>query len=114
MAKRAAGNDVNKSEAIRAYNRGNTDAGPTAIAAALAKDGIKVTPGFVSTVLSTDRRKSGKTRRRRKGGRPPKAAAARSRRDAYDNLVQANEFAKQMGGVEKAQAALDALARILG
>lgn len=113
MARKAAGG-VNKSEAIRAYKAGNTNAGPKAIAEALAKDGIKVSSAFVSTVLSTDRRKAGKTRRRRRGVRRAGMAAGRPRRDSIENLVQAKKLVDQMGGVDKARVALDALARILG
>ncbi len=110
MAKRAAG-DPNKSEAIRKYKQDNPDAGPKEISAALAKAGFKVTPGFISTVLSNDRRKARKGRR--KGGRKP-ARQASAGGDAVQALVQAKRLADQMGGVAQARSALDALARILG
>jgi hypothetical protein len=109
VAKRAAGGP-NKSDAIRKYREHNSDAGPKDISAALAKDGIKVTPGFVSTVLSNDRRKAG-TGRRKKGGKRP---GSKPGRDPLATLMQAKRLADQMGGVGKARAALDALARILG
>jgi hypothetical protein len=113
MAKRSGRGGVNKSEAIRAYKAGNDQAGPKEVTEALAKDGIKVTPAFVSTVLSNDRRKSGKPARRkggRRGGRPTMNGSM----DAVANLVQAKKLADQMGGIPQARAALDALARILG
>ena len=109
MAKRAAGGP-NKSEAIRNYKEKNPDAGPKGISAGLAKEGVKVTPAFISTVLSNDRRKARKGRR--KGGRKPGRQAAGG--DALQALVQAKRLADQMGGVAKARSALDALARILG
>lgn len=113
MAKRAAGGGPNKSEAIRQYKQENPDAGPKEVSAGLAKAGIKVTPGFISTVLSNDRRRSGKGRKRggrRLGAKPgPKPG-----RDPLQALMQAKRLADQMGGVGKARAALDALARILG
>jgi hypothetical protein len=111
VAKRAAGGP-NKSEAIRAYKEANAEAGPKEIAAALAKDGLKVTPAFISTVLSNDRRKARKGRR--KGGRKPGRQAGGGGGDALQALVQAKRLADQMGGVAKARLALDALARILG
>ena len=97
----------NKSASIRSYKEAHASAGPKEIAEGLGKDGIKVTPAFVSTVLSNDRRKGRKGRR--KGGRPARGAS-----NAFANLVQAKKLADQMGGVEKARAALDALAKILG
>jgi hypothetical protein len=108
MAKRAAGGP-NKSELIRNYKKSHDDAGPTEIAAALSKDGAKVTPQFVSTVLSNDRKKGRKGRR--------KGAARRTQRvggDPLAALVQAKKLADRMGGIDKARSALDALARILG
>jgi hypothetical protein len=108
MAKRSAGGP-NKSELIRNYKRSHDAAGPTEIAAALSKEGSKVTPQFVSTVLSNDRRKGRKGRRQGAARRGHRAAA-----DPLMALVQAKKLADQMGGVDKARAALDALARILG
>jgi hypothetical protein len=107
VAKKAAGGP-SKSELIRNYKKSHDDAGPTEIAAALSKEGTKVTPQFVSTVLSNDKRKSGK--RRRKGARRGPRPAG----DAIQTLVQAKKLADQMGGIEKARAAIEALSKILG
>lgn len=107
MARKAGG--PSKSKAIRDYKADNEDAGPKAIAEALAKDGIKVSAGFVSTVLSNARKKARKGRRGRRGGRPPMA-----RRANLDQLVQAKKLVDTMGGVDKARQALDVLARLLG
>ena len=107
MAKKLGG--PNKSVAIREYKASHGDAGPKAIAEALGKDGIKVTPAFVSTVLSNDRRKSGKRRRRRRRG----AAGAPRRDKALANLMQAKRLAEQMGGIEPARRALNSLAKLL-
>src|SRR5262245_44934916 len=107
MAKRAARGGPNKSEAIRAYKSTHKRAKPKDIAEALGNEGIKVTAAFVSTVLSTARRKKGK------GGRRASAKPAGSGSD-YSHLIQARKLADQMGGLEKARAALDALAKILG
>jgi hypothetical protein len=107
MARRSA-SGPNKSAAIRAYKESHASAGPKEIVEALSKDGIKVSAAFVSTVLSNDRRKGRKGRR--KSGRRRGGGAS----SAFANLVQAKKLADQMGGVEKARAALDALAKILG
>src|SRR6185295_969447 len=100
----------NKSAAIRAYKDAHASAGPKEIAEGLSKDGIKVTPAFVSTVLSNDRRKGRKGRKKVASGR----RVGNRTSGAFFNLIQAKKLADQMGGVEKAQAALDALAKILG
>jgi len=106
MARKAGG--PNKSQAIRAYKSTHKRSKPKEISAALAKEGVNVTPAFVSTVLSTARRKKGKS------GRRSGAKAAGGSSSPYSHLIQARKLADQMGGVEKARAALDALAKILG
>jgi hypothetical protein len=106
MARKSGG--PNKSAAIRAYKSSHQDAGPKDIAEGLSKDGVKVTPAFVSTVLSNDKRKTRRGRRRgRRGGRGARAGR-------FADLVQAKRLADQMGGIDKARAALEALAKILG
>ena len=96
----------NRSAAIRAYKESNKNAKPKEIAEALAKDGTKVSAAYVSTVLSNERRKSGRGGRRKKRGG---AGGAR----AYADLVQAKKLADAMGGIDRARSALSALARIL-
>ena len=105
MAKKRGG--TNLSAEIRKYVETNPKAKPKAIAAGLAVAGVKVTPTYVSTILSNERRKSGKRKRRgRKPGRP-------SGIDVHANLILAKRLADQMGGVIKARIALDTLAKIL-
>jgi hypothetical protein len=106
MAKKSGG--PNKSVAIRTYKANHQDEGPKAIAEALGKEGIKVTPAFVSTVLSNAKRKGGKGRRGRKPG-PRGGAADRTLHD----LKQAKKLADKFGGVEHALKALNALATLL-
>jgi len=111
MAKKAAAGP-NKSKAIRDYKNSHAGAGPKEISTALAEQGVKVTPGFVSTVLSNAKRRGKKGRR--KGGRPAGMGAKPGRKDALSQLVLAKKMSDQFGGVEKARAALNALAQILG
>ena len=106
MAKKSSG--PSKSDAIRKYQADNPDAGPKGIAEGLAKDGIKVSAQFVSTVLSNDRKRAGK-KRRKKGGRKPGPPAG----GLMAKLKQAKRLADEMGGVHKAKEALDALAQLL-
>jgi hypothetical protein len=110
MAKRAAGQ--NMSAAIRDYLKDNPGAKPKAVSEGLAKAGVKVTPQYVSTVLSNDRNKPGKSKRGKKRGRVGRPAGGGN--DVYANLVQAKRLVDQFGSVEKARAALDTLAKIIG
>ena len=85
-----------------------------------AAHNIKVSPAMVSTVLSQDRTRGGKPAKR---GRPPKAAGGRGRKAgaaatgggvSVDTLVRIKQLADEMGGVDQARKALDALSQILG
>lgn len=105
MAKKRSG--VNLSEEIRKYVKENPNAKPKAISEGLASAGVKVTPIYVSTILSNERRKSSKGKRR---GR---RSAAQNSGDVLANLVLAKKLADKMGGIESARAALDTLAKIL-
>ena len=53
----------NKSAAIRSYAEAHPAAKSKSISAALAKDGLEVTPAFVSTILSKSKKKNGKASR---------------------------------------------------
>jgi len=106
MARKAGG--ASKSKAIRDYKAAHSDAGPTAIAEALTKEGTKVSPQFVSTVLSNARKKGRKGRRGRRGG---KAAGANS---SLRQLLAAKRLAARLGGIDAARQALDTLAKLLG
>lgn len=114
MAKKAAAGP-NKSASIRDYKSKHADAGPKDIAAALTGDGVKVTAGFVSTVLSNDKRR-GRKGRRKPGPKPGRPAGGAKHRggDTLSKLVLAKKLSDQLGGVEQARAALNALAQILG
>jgi hypothetical protein len=102
-----------KSQLIRDYMDANPGDGPQAVAAALkGSHGITVTPQFVSTIKSNAKRKKGK--RGRKPGRPAGAAAANGGSNvSMDVLMAAKRFVHQLGGVGKAKAAVDTLAKLL-
>jgi hypothetical protein len=100
---------VNKSQAIRDYINANPKSKPKEIVEALAAQGVTVSPAFVSTLRSNDKRKGRKGPGRR--GRP--AASAGGGGFGLESLVQAKKLADKMGGVSKAREALDALAKIL-
>ncbi len=101
---------VNKSKAIRDFMAENPTAGPTEGSDALTKEGTPVTAAFVSTVKSTSK---GKKQSRRGVGRPrgSKKAAAGDQFTVAE-LLQAKKLSEQMGGIEKAKAIVNALAKI--
>jgi hypothetical protein len=107
---RKAKSGSNKSAAIRDYKAANPTAGPKEIAEALSKSGSSVSAQFVSTVLSNAKKKGGKIGKRgRKPGRPVAVPM-----DNLQQLIQVKKFVDQIGGLEKAKAAVDVLAQILG
>jgi hypothetical protein len=112
MAKRKGRKGPNKSQLIREYADANPGEGPQAIAAALkASHGLTVTPQFVSTIKSNAKRKKGK--RGRKSGGAAAAAAVGGSKVSMEVLLAAKRFARELGGVEKAKAAVDTLAKLL-
>ena len=91
MAKRR-----NKAAKIRAILEGNPDATAKEIVATLAAQRVRVTPAHVYNLKS-------------KMGKPQASGSAGS----YARLIQAKKLADAMGGVEKAKAALDVLAKLM-
>ena len=98
---------VNKSQAIRDFVEANPEAGPTEVAAALKKERIIVSPAMVSSVKTTSKKKKG--RGRKKAARSAKPA---SDKIALSSLIKAKNMAESVGGIEKAQTALAALAKL--
>ena len=104
--KAATKKSVNKSDAIREHMQKHPSDGPSAISLALAKRGIKVTPAFVSTVKSNDRRKTGGDSRKARGGKALDDATLRA-------LTNAKKLVEETGSVSAAKAALDNYSRLL-
>ncbi|WP_254512302.1 hypothetical protein [Anatilimnocola floriformis] len=73
----------------------------------MSKSGFDIFAQFVSTVLSNAKKKGGKVGKR---GRKPMAVPV----DGLQQLIQVKKLVDQIGGLEKAKAAVDALAQILG
>jgi hypothetical protein len=108
MAKKpAAKQTVNKSQAIRDYMKANPKASPKETSEALTQQGIKVTAAFVSTVKT-----QAKNKRQAKKKAAPAAKPAISDKVSISTLVQAKKMAEQLGGVDKAKATLEALAKL--
>lgn len=83
---------------------------PKEIAEALEKSGLSVSAQFVSTVLSNAKKKGGKVGKR---GRNPGRPVALPVGD-LQQMIMVKKLVDQMGGLEKAKAAVDVLARLLG
>ena len=111
MAKKKSG--VNKSQAIRDYRKAHPTHKPKQIAAELGKKGIKVSPQFVSTILSTSKKK----KTIGKPGRPKGSVSRRSGRGAeavsYESLLRVKQIVREMGGIEDARNALTALEKLM-
>jgi len=110
MAKKAKGGP-NKSSEIRNYKDANPTASPKEIAEALGKQGIGVSAQFVSTVLSNAKKKGGKIGKR--GPKPGRKAAAAAAIGDVQQLIKAKKLVDQLGGVEAARSAINALAQLL-
>jgi len=115
MAKKRSG--VNKSKAIREYYEQNPDAKPLDVVAALKQQGVNVSAAFVSTIRSTSKKKSAPTGKR---GRPVGSTSARTSSGggggasvSIDSLLKMKSAVKDMGGIEKAKAALSALEKLI-
>jgi len=123
MAKKSGG--VSKSGAIRDYYAANPKAKPMEVSAKLAEQGIEVTPAFVSTVRSTDKRKSKSGRKaskkrsvKRSARVASKATTPRSTKGAsgevsLDSLLKVKRIVEEMGGVDDAKNALTALEKLM-
>ncbi|HQU45290.1 MAG TPA: hypothetical protein PK867_20915 [Pirellulales bacterium] len=103
---------MNKSTHIRRYMAHNPEAGPKQIRQGLADEGIHVSAALVNRI-KYGAGAGGKKKRR---GRKPKAAAAASGNGAgslsLENLLAAKKLVVQLGSVESAKQAVDALARL--
>jgi len=105
---------VNKSAAIREYMAAHPRAKPKDVAAALVEQGVQVTPMFVSAIKSNAKKRGRRKARAasRGPGRPSGGGASTSL--SIDHLVAAKKFVDQVGGVARARAAIEALARVTG
>ena len=114
MARRAASEGgVNVSAKIREYRKTHRRAKPKTIADALAEQGVTVSAAYVSTILSTDRRKKkGKGAAGDEAPRRGRPSATSKFDDLVNELKAVKQLVDKMGGVEKAQAALAALAKL--
>ena len=97
---------INRSQAIRDVLAKDPKAMPKAIKAGLAKKGINVTNSLINAV-KYGQPKKGPGKRGRKPG--PRSAAGET---SFDALLDAKSLADKLGGVRRAQQALDMLRRL--
>jgi hypothetical protein len=103
--KRKAGRDVNKAEKIREYSEKNPQMRNVEIVTALAAQGVKVTPNYVSIIRS--KAGTGKRRRRRRAGRRGRAATMHTSNGVgLDQMREAARLIRSAGGIEGARQAL--------
>lgn len=114
MAKKR-GSEPNKSEIIREYADANPGMKPKALAEKIkAEKGLDLTPGFISTIKSQHKKKSGGAGGKRRGRKPGSVGrpAAASDSVSIALLKQAKELSMKLGGIDKARKILDALAEL--
>lgn len=122
MAEKKPAGGTNKSEEIRKLARSMKEKGekprPVVIVATLKKQGITVAPAQVSIVLKN---MGFKPRKRRKAGgakaggakaaAPARKAAGGHAAVSVDDLITAKKIVGQLGGTDRALAAISALKR---
>jgi hypothetical protein len=107
MAKRKQNGGVSKADAIRSYLSSNPKAKAKDIVAALAGQGIKVSPNHVYLIKSKGKSKARKAR----GAKIRAVAASRPAiKDYADAVTQVKMLAHQLGGLSSLKALVDALA----
>jgi hypothetical protein len=99
---------ANRSQAIRDYLAVNPDAGPKQIVADLRKQGIKVSPALASAV----KYKSPTKKTAKRGRRPAAAAHNGNGHLVLQNLLAAKKLVEQLGSIDAAKQAVDALAKL--
>jgi hypothetical protein len=105
---RHSSNGVSKSEQIRQVAREmGSIVRPRDVIQTLEQRGVTVTSGQVSTVLAS----MGKKRRGRRGRRPAAVVTVASTL-SLDSLLAAKRLVNQLGSVEAAKTAVDALAKL--
>lgn len=107
-----ASQPTNKAQSIREYKADHPTAMPKAIAEHLNLQGVDCTPQYVSMILSNDRRQGSTAPRRR--GRPAgstkanrAAVSVKSSQLSLNDVMVAKDFVAQLGGVDKAKAAVE-------
>lgn len=112
MAKRAVKSQKqSKSGAIRAYMADHPAEGPTEVSQALNKQGIKVSPAYVSTIKTAS--KASKNGHATNGGAANNGSAKPMPAEYLEQLIVTRRYVEQVGGVESAAVLVDSLRKLL-
>ena len=103
---------VNRSQAIRDYKAKHPDKGPSEIAAALSKRGMKVSPNLVSMALKPPKKGAKKTGSKQRRTAKRRIARTSNHGSGIAALMRAKAFAQEMGGIEQAKRVLAELERL--
>ena len=109
MARRSSSQTVNKSDHIRGYIKLNPSAGPKEIRQALLHEGLDVSAALVNRLKYGPSSKKKKRRGRRTTA---EAASNGGGQLSLDHLLAAKRLVNQLGSIESAKQAVDALARL--
>lgn len=101
---------VNKSAAIREYQKANPHAGPTEVVQELGKKGIKVTVALASNVKANAAKK--KTGKKKKSKKAKGSVVRNGHILGMADLLEAKKLVHQAGGFKQAKAAVDALQQL--
>lgn len=98
---------VTKTQAIKAALAANRKMGPKEISTLLREQGVDVSPAYVSTIKTSVKKKKG-------GKKAAVAKKAASSDNSYASLIAAKKLVEEIGSVEEAKKAIDALGKLLG
>jgi hypothetical protein len=103
---------MNKSDHVRRYVAQHPAARPKEIYEALTAEGLGVSKALVNRILYGPKSK----RKKRRGGRQAKVSAVANGSSplSLEHLIAAKKLATQLGSVESAKQAVDALAKLSG
>ena len=97
---------VNKSKAIRDYFTGNPKADSKTVIAALAEEGVKVSPTMVYYVRS----KLGQARRKAKRARVAESSRKLAATNPVELVLRVKDLAHEVGGIQHLKQLVDLLA----
>ena len=98
--------EVNKTQEVMSYLATHPSAGPAEVSDALSKNGIDVTPSYVSTIKS-------KASKGKKTGRKRRKAAATGG-ELSTKLAAAISVVESAGGIDEAKKALGTIRKLEG
>jgi hypothetical protein len=96
---------INKTQAIKDALKAHPRKGPKELSAMLTEQGLQISAAYISTIKFALKKKRGP-------GKAKPAAAGTSNEQWLATLMAAKKLAAQLGGVEAAKKAIDALSKL--